>query len=352
MISCWARSILFFALLMAFGRPAYAEVRVALVIGISNYATLRPLANPVRDAALIASSLENDEFKVTRVSDPDAAGLRAALAAFQKQAADADAAVIYYAGHGVEFEGRNYLLPKDIAGSSRAEIEAKGVPALSAADALKGAKQLPLLILDACREDPFEGRGLSRAETIRPDLEFDSASRVVVLMAASKGKIASDGKGMENSPFAALLASAMQQKGMAIAMLPSAIAGSMKKMNLDQAPDQQGIWPNSNWSFKPGEAKTANTELMIGKPELIAQFGVTLRPNPAMSSSFMVADINYDSPLRGKLLAGDVIVSINGAAPDISRSSAEQFKEQIEARGRAQLLIQRGGATLTLVLRP
>ena len=105
----------FLVLVLAFaaGYPVQGAERVALVIGNNAYANTVPLRNPVRDAQAIAGVLETAGYQVIRTNDADVRGLLRALSGFTDQAREAEAAVFYYAGHGVEVKGENYLLPID-----------------------------------------------------------------------------------------------------------------------------------------------------------------------------------------------------------------------------------------------
>ena len=98
-----------FNLVLASG--ALAAGRVALVIGVSKYEKITTLANPAKDAALLRQTLEKLGFKVRALSDPSRAELVEAMGAFEEEAKGADAAVVYYAGHGAMIDGVNYLLP-------------------------------------------------------------------------------------------------------------------------------------------------------------------------------------------------------------------------------------------------
>src|SRR5260370_42630524 len=102
------------ALLLLVGQPAFAEKRVALVLGNSAYQNVARLANPVNDGAMIAATLKNAGFDVVEERhDLPAAETRRTLRDFADRARDADIAVVYYAGHGIEADGTNYLIPLD-----------------------------------------------------------------------------------------------------------------------------------------------------------------------------------------------------------------------------------------------
>ena len=191
--------------------PALADKRVALLIGNSNYAAASPLANPRNDVKLIKSALEAAGFDEVRVAfDLGQKPLLKALNAFADAAADADIAVLYYSGHGMEMGGVNYLIPVDATLATDTDVADETVTLERAMQALDGAKRLKLIILDACRVNPFlasiksrSGRkaigekGLAPAEPSGPD--------TLIAFAAKAGTPAYDGEGA-NSPFAIALA--------------------------------------------------------------------------------------------------------------------------------------------------
>jgi uncharacterized caspase-like protein len=187
--------------------PGHAEKRVALVIGNSNYQHTGRLGNPANDAEALAALLKASGFDVVeRRSDVGIAGMRRAIGDFSGIAADADIAIVYYAGHGIEVDGVNYLIPTDAKLARDFDVEDETISLDRVLRAIDPARRLRLVILDACRENPFVqsmkrssraiGRGFARVEPTTPD--------TLVAFAAKAGSTASDGDGA-NSPFTAAL---------------------------------------------------------------------------------------------------------------------------------------------------
>ena len=182
--------------------PALADTRVALVVANSHYTGVPPLTNPASDAGLVAGALRKVGFAVTVRQDVGKASLETALRDFARSAAEADVALVYYAGHGMEIGGTNYLVPVDatLASDRDADFEAVSLPLVLRS--VERAKRLRIVVLDACRNNPFSsrmkgasraiGRGLARIE---PD------SDTLVAYAAKDGTTAADGE-TGNSPFA------------------------------------------------------------------------------------------------------------------------------------------------------
>lgn len=188
--------------------------RVALVIGIANYTHAKPLKNPGADTALIASRLETMGFAVRRVSNPDLAALQAGLAAFIADAADADIAAIYYAGHAVQIDGANYLVPADF-GAPSTDPVAGLHPLNDLLKRLDATAKARIILLDACRDNPFVdairkalgaravAAGLASIDlpAFDPTRLKDATYGLAVLYATQPTLKALDGKGA-NSPFA------------------------------------------------------------------------------------------------------------------------------------------------------
>jgi uncharacterized caspase-like protein len=150
------RHLLLAAGLVMACEPAFAEKRVALVLGNSAYQNVAPLSNPANDAALIAQTLKDSGFDVVDARyDLPALETRRALREFADRARDADIAVVYYAGHGIEVDGQNYLVPVDAKLERDTDVYDEGFSLDRVMVAVEPAKQLRLVILDACRDNPF-----------------------------------------------------------------------------------------------------------------------------------------------------------------------------------------------------
>jgi uncharacterized caspase-like protein len=148
-------------------QPAFADNRVALVIGNGAYEKVPELPNPPRDAADIARALERLNFKVTQVRNATAADMRKAVVDFCRAAEGSDMAVVFYAGHGMEVGGENWLIPISAELRSDADIESEAVSLRSISVQVSKARQLGLVILDACRNNPFAAKMKRSISTAR-----------------------------------------------------------------------------------------------------------------------------------------------------------------------------------------
>ncbi|WP_314956088.1 caspase family protein [Bradyrhizobium cosmicum] len=208
---------LFFVIWLTCG-SAHAERRVALIIGNSAYKSVPRLANPVNDAALIGDMFKKAAFDHVEIRlDVSAAEMRKSLREFANRTRDAEVAVVYYAGHGIELDGNNYLIPTDATLETDGDVLDETVALDRALFAVEPAKRLRLVILDACRDNPFAktmrrtvaaraiGRGLAKIEPTSPN--------TMIAFAAKAGSTASDGDS-KNSPFAAALVERLPTPGL------------------------------------------------------------------------------------------------------------------------------------------
>ena len=199
-------------------QPAFAEKRVALVIGNAVYQNVPRLPNPVNDGATIASTLKNAGFDVVDSRhDLTAADTRRALRDFADRARDADIAVVYYAGHGIEVDGGNYLIPVDAKLERDTDVYDEALSLDRVLLAIEPAKKLRLVILDACRDNPFSknmkrtvatraiGQGLAKVEPTSPNM--------LIAYSAKAGSTAADGDGT-NSPFTVALSKHLTTPGL------------------------------------------------------------------------------------------------------------------------------------------
>jgi len=209
-----ARAVLILLiLLLAGGREVWAEARVALVVGNGAYSHVKALPNPVNDAKLVAETLRSLGFQVTLRTDLDLSGMKGAISEFTDAVAakgEGTLALFYYAGHGVQVAGGNYLIPVDADIRTDRDALLKAVAANDLLRALELAgSSINVIVLDACRDNPFQSasrsilRGLARVEAPTGSL---------IAYATAPGQTAADGAGA-NSPYSAALAKALVTPG-------------------------------------------------------------------------------------------------------------------------------------------
>ena len=232
--------------------------RVALVIGNAAYRAVKALPNPRNDAREVATALRAAGFaEVVERYDLGVQDMQKVLKAFESTAIGADWAVVYYAGHGIEVDGRNYLIPVDAEIKSASDVEDETV-ALDRVMARVGtARKLQLVILDACRDNPFVPRmaqaggivravgtrGLARIEPTHPNL--------FVAYSARHGEVALDGAG-SNSPYARALVKHLATPGLELGIFFRRVrAEVLADTGGKQRPFEYGSLTDENLFFRP-----------------------------------------------------------------------------------------------------
>ncbi len=240
-------------LLVLLVSTANAETRVALVVGNAAYAT-SPLKNPRHDAELMTRTLSGLGFEVLSVYDGGAAEIRKAVTDFGRRLQSPDTvALFYYAGHGVQADGENYLIPL---GAGISSINEVAINAISLSDVLKSMARsnarMNIVILDACRDNPFasEARGLA-AGGLAPVV---APSGTIIGYATAPGQVARDGAG-DNSPYTAALAASMPSSGLTL----EEVFRNARRRVLDVTGGRQTPWEHSSlvgeFYFKPKSAE-------------------------------------------------------------------------------------------------
>ncbi|HJU31703.1 MAG TPA: caspase family protein [Hyphomicrobiaceae bacterium] len=200
------------ALLLALhGFAAHAAGRVALVIGIGSYRQAPSLRNPVHDAGDLSQALQELGFEVVLLTDAGKSPLDMAIRTFARQVAGADVGLVFFAGHGVQVAGQNYLLPADARFENARDLELDAIRLDLLLGLLENGRdgKVSIVLLDACRDNPLT-RNLARAAGVRSDAyprglaAVQSGAGSFIAFATAPGKVAYDGQG-RNSPFTAAL---------------------------------------------------------------------------------------------------------------------------------------------------
>jgi carboxyl-terminal processing protease len=269
-----------------------AETRVALVIGNSAYQNTDVLENPKNDARLMADRLKAAGFKVTMLIDADQATMKRAMVDFGRELRSSDAVgLFYYAGHGLQVNGLNYLVPVNASIKDETEV---GIETVSLSEFLatmeRAKSHINIVVLDACRNNPF-------ARTFRSDTaglaRVDAPAGTFVAYATAPGSVASDGTG-KNSPFTKALAETLLQPGVPIEQTFK----DVRRAVLDDTGGQQTPWETSSitgdFSFvrgtgvaRPAPAPSATDAARDKELELAFWNSVKDSTNPAMFRSYL-----------------------------------------------------------------
>src|SRR5438552_1417848 len=249
--------------LAAFGAQAATPdvKRVALVIGNSKYVSAVPLPNPANDARLIASTLRNAGFDALEGVDQDNAGMHSLIIKFTEASCNADLAVIFYAGHGMQVDGKNYLIPVDAELTSPAYLKTRTVQIDQFMAALPPDPAVGVIILDACRDNPLartlaaslpKSRSLSAGlAPVEAKSDGVGTGGILIAYATDPGAIAFDGNGVD-SPYSLALAKHLTEPGVEIQSALTRVRGEVTEVTQGR----QRPWHNAS----------LGREVFLGKP--------------------------------------------------------------------------------------
>ena len=226
--------------------------RVALVIGNGAYTHVKALPNPSNDARAVAKSLRGIGFVVTEGIDLDRVGMQNMIREFLRDAARSQVAIVYYAGHGVQIDGRNYLVPVDAQLKQGGSLTATMMDMDTIMAGLDDQLRTNILILDACRNNPMapqvasagvgraiEGSGLAAPSSLGSG--STSGAGTLIAFATAPGKVALDGEGA-NSPFSAALSRHIGTPGLEVQQMLTRVRAEV----VAATKSQQVPWSNSS----------------------------------------------------------------------------------------------------------
>src|SRR6266702_274603 len=231
----WIAALYAFVLLVCSISDAKADRRVALVVGNSHYSNASLfLANPKNDAEDVAAALRGVGFEVIQAIDANKRDLDLNMAKFARLATDADAALFYYAGHAVQYQGRNFLMPTDAEVEDEISFRYQMTPLDDVRAALDRGDGVKIVILDACRNNPIvnalrrKKSGDSRSvDAVRGGLaKIDKAQGMVVAYSTAADEVAADGDG-RNSPFTSAFLKRLKEPGLEIEQLFRRVAADV-----------------------------------------------------------------------------------------------------------------------------
>jgi Caspase domain/Putative peptidoglycan binding domain len=253
------------------GASADVEKRVALVIGNGGYRTAPQLENPPLDAKAVAASLKRLGFQVIEGYDLTMAQMRTTVAQFSAALPDAKAAIVYYAGHGVSVDEENYILPTDIVLKTPTDLDFGAISISLILKQMKRQDRVNVVILDACRDNPFAAdlassqsrsvvgvRGLSRVDA-------DLARGTLIAFASDPKSTALDGPPGEHSPFTKALIDHLEDPGVSI----DTVMNRVRSEVWETTKNKQLPWVNTSiigeFSLNPQSAPGA-TLASLGTP--------------------------------------------------------------------------------------
>lgn len=249
--------------------------RLALVIGNDNYQQIERLKNARNDAKLMGSVLEKAGFQVTSINDVNRTQFWQAIDRLKSRIQKSDEVVFYFAGHGVQIAANQLLLPTDITAQNESQVQRDGIPLVDVQDALKDAR-LALLLIDACRDNPFPKQGTRSVGGTRGLLPAEPGTGQVIMMSAGRNQKALDSvpdKNVSNGLFTYELAQVLQIPGleirMALEQVKDRVDDKAKQADHEQRPslvsDLRGqfflIAPNANINIHITPAPNTSTSM-------------------------------------------------------------------------------------------
>ncbi len=253
-----------------------AERRVALVIGNQAYEHASHLANPENDATAIAAKLESIGFDVSLHIDLGGQDFRVALGAFTEKALASDLAMVFYAGHGIEIGGQNYLIPVDAKMKSEATAQFETISLDGVLSTIRSTGKLGMVMLDACRDNPF-AKTMERKNGTRAvsrglaNVSVEQESGVLVSFAAQAGSTADDGDG-DHSPYTTALLDVLDKPGLEVGRMFRRVRANVKaQTNGKQVPIERMQLPDEEIYLVPPLNTGSSAENSNSAPETTRQ---------------------------------------------------------------------------------
>ena len=247
---------------------AFADRRVALVIGNAKYTNTITLPNVENDAPAVAAALSRLGFEVIEGNDLDRSSMNTKLKDFARALIGADVGLFFYAGHGMQVAGENYLLPVDASLKQESDLEFEAVKVDTVLKQMFRETKIKIVLLDACRDNPLAA-SLSRSMSPRSRssggassglgvIDTSAVGGTIIAFATAPGSVALDGQG-SHSPFTQALLEHMETPGLDVDVMMKRVRGSVAKLT----GERQQPWTNSslNGDFSlaaSGEQKTAS----------------------------------------------------------------------------------------------
>ncbi len=319
---------------------ALADKRVALVLGVPKYQNVPQLTNPDNDAVAMSGVFKQIGFDVVDLrQDLGVSEMRRAVREFAAVAAEADMAVVYYAGHGIEADGVNYLIPIDARLLSDFDVEDETVALDRILQAISPAKRLRLVILDACRDSPFSermkrsvatrsiGRGLAKIEPTTPD--------TLIAYAAKAGAVASDGDGA-HSPFSTALLKHIATPGLDLRLALGRVRDEvLKSTGRRQEPFVYGSLGGETVALVPQPAPPVDPDAEARRDyEFTAQIGTREAWNSFLAVHGTGIYANFAHAALDKLEAAEKASekadAIKLQAEEQARQKTDEVKKQLE----------------------
>lgn len=283
------------------------ERRIALVVGISAYKNVEGLENPANDAEAMRAKLSDSGFEVFSGVDLTQDDFSKLVAKFRAEAQSATTALIYYSGHGFQFQGQNHLVPADAVLKSRGDIETQTLKLSEIIAGIQSRDRQVLIFLDACRNNPLppsqrKNDGLS---------QIVAENNVFVAFATQPGNISYDGHS-KLSPFTSAVVEHIGVPGKSISDVMISVRNDVEKLTLGQ----QTPWDQSSLKkqFYFNEGDAAGDEVAMASPDIVPGSGLSAleRSTGIEQSGGLGADLGVSLPGANVIFIPEAPVEIFG----------------------------------------
>jgi uncharacterized caspase-like protein len=304
---------------------AAAELRVALVVGAAKYEHAPTLANTLDDAREMAAALKRLGFDVDLVLDPDRASLEAAVRRLGQRSRGADAALFYYSGHALESQGVNWVLPVSADVKDDRDLRFEALDLTTVLDQVEGSARVSLILLDACREDPFKQRLGASRDLGKSGLATVNApvSGTFIAFATAPGVVAADGNG-PHSPFTGSLLKYIETPGLELRQMMSKVRGDVEEATAYRQIPWDSSSLTADFFFNPAKAPPIANGAPPN-PKLLEALASALTSATAKYREESAA--NYQTLLQHKALA--VNLSANAAWRGGGYESAQEAQDVV-----------------------
>jgi hypothetical protein len=320
---------------------AQAQDRVALVIGNSKYVNVNVLANAANDARVMSRALRDVGFAVTDGFDLSRDGMERQIREFLRKSETARVRLFYYAGHGLQVDGRNYLVPVNTKLESASDLSFETIGLDTILESLDSTSRTNIIILDACRNNPFAQTfasryGAGRSVTVQPGLAGYSnlGAGMLIAFSTAPGAVALDGNGA-NSPFTEALARHLHTPGLEVRQMLTRVRADVA----NETSGKQIPWDNSALLadvYLAGVGKIEVGKLDIGKLDG-GKSGLDKGPGKLEPPRVNVVPLTA-SPSADEILWGAIKDSSVAAVFDEFVNKFPTSPHAREARGRAEEL--------------
>ena len=324
---------LLLTILTLFSASAFAVDRVALVIGNGKYQIIESLDNPPNDVRLVSDSLKNVGFDVTLLIDAEIGEMDAAISTFHKRLDDSGRETIglfYYAGHGVSYDGQNWLIPVEAKVEAGPDLKRRAVSAQYIMEMMESSKNATnIMILDACRNNPFKDVSLSRNRSLaRGMAEMHAPEGSFIAFSTASGEVAYDGSG-DYSPFAEAFAAEVATPAITITDMMVSVNARVRKATDGLGEKPQIPWVNyslsENFWFNRGAAAPAVAPVPAAATQLPAQA-------PKKSRDVLEAELWADIKDSGDPLEYEIFLKKypDGNYADFAKARMVRFAKKAE----------------------